>query len=176
MHTIRSGIIMALVSLLNNEPINVNKYVNENIQTFSYVGHSLKDLEFIKQRDAQLNELKELVSNLTNKYEKIMHLTAALDIKDFSDDKINNVLSDLYERTEKVIIASEYHFKNSQGAFKDEHEKVLYHAIVLDTYLFALIDEDLQKITAFKRTVPEDIFATGKRLYAMDKRAEGIFT
>jgi len=173
MSTISSNIAMLLVSLLNNDPVHVDKYMNENIQVpVAQVGHSLEDLEEIKQRDLQLHELSDMVSELTNNSEKIMHLIAALDVEDFSDGDILTSLKKLHTMTEEVIKVSKKRFESSEGLVKSEHEKVLYYTTVFNTYIFALIDEDLQKITGFKRTVPTDMFKVGKDLYSMDKKAE----
>lgn len=170
MRTISSSIAILLVSLLNNEPIDVNKYMNENIQPTVKSSHSPTDVEDIK-----LSELRNTVSKLTKKSEQLMHIIAALDIEDFEDKDISKSLKKLYNETEEIIKVSEYRFKSTKGSFKNEHEKVLYHTTVLNTYVFALIDEDLKEITGFKRTVPEDIFTTGKNLYAMHVKAERIF-
>lgn len=177
MSPISSSITVLLVSLLNNDPASVHKYIDETtIQTpVVKVGHSLEDLQELQQRDVKLHALSELVSDLTSESEKIMHLIAVLDAKDFSNPEISKSLKELYSKTKKVLAVSESRFKNTDGAFKAEHEKVLYYTTVLNTFVFALIDEDLQEITEFKRTVPEDIFTTGKKLYAMDVRAQGLF-
>lgn len=176
MSTLSASVAILLASLLDNAPIDMHKYLEETNQpSYSKVTHSIKDVQIIKEKDEKLKELSNIVSSLTEESLQFMHLIATLDTKAFTYDDVMKLINELYSKTEKVLEVSEYQFKNTAGSFQKEHEKVLYYTTVFNTYLFALIDEDSREITNFKRTVPENIFETGKKLYAMNVRAQGMF-